>query len=351
MNSFCREKFMLRTSYWESNVTVSGTQLTQPTQPTQQTIYSKAYNKDATRIPPLLLASILIVIVAIIFKFVFHYEPIFELFFPPFDWPIFRDLTNTTGLISGQLAELNIPASSVIINYRVTSQYLADVIDRNDLSPNNSDEIAQYLNQLGDKIGNSGKTIEKMYPVGNMVLREIVMELKFIIDNIRSGQILSQQNVTYLADRYGKILSTVTKLRDKFQKITDELDDLYILYNGTHHQLANGIDDVELFFEEITPELGEYYDMEQLKRDLGYLKQIMEKVPDIRRQIHRLLSEFNNHRQILIRCHGEWSSLRRRKLVSSEDTESLEEVITKLNRMAETFMEKDQENYEIRIYV
>ncbi|CAG8519545.1 6824_t:CDS:2 [Cetraspora pellucida] len=342
MNSFCREKFILRTSFWESNVTIPSAQLTQPIQPTQQTIYSKAYNKNATRIQPLILA-ILLVIVAIIFKLVFHYEP--------FDWPIFRDLTNTTGLISGQLAELNIPASSVIINYRVTSQYLADVIDRNDLSSNNSDEIAQYLYQLGDKIGNSGKTIEKMYPVGNIVLREIVMELKFIIDNIRSGQILSQQNVTYLADRYGKILSTVTKLRDKFQKITDELDDLYILYNGTHHQLANGINDVELLFEEITPELREYYDMEQLKQDLGYLKQMMKKLPDIRRQIHRLLFEFNNHRQILVRCRDEWFRLRRRKLVSSEDTESLEEVIKKLNRMAGTFMEKDQENNEIRIYV
>ncbi|CAG8567014.1 20489_t:CDS:2 [Racocetra persica] len=318
-------------------------QLLQPIQPKKQTIYSKVNNKDATRIPPLVLVAnlSLMVILAVIFKF--YYEP--------FDWPIFRDLTNTTSLISGQLVELNIPASSVIINYRTTSHFLADVIDRNELSPNNSDEVAQYLNQLGDKMCHSGEAIETMYSVGDMVLKEVIMELKSIIDNIGPGQILSQQNATYFADRYGKILNAVTDLWDKFQIIIDELDDLYILYNGTHHQLANGINDVELFFEKITPELGENHDMEQLKRELGYLKQTMEKVPDIRRQIHRLLSEFDGHRQLLIKRRGEWYKLWRRKLVSFEDIESLEEVISKLDRIAERFVKKDEENIEKRIYI
>ncbi|CAG8800113.1 22359_t:CDS:1, partial [Dentiscutata erythropus] len=48
-----------------------------------------------------------------------------------------------------------------------------------------------------------------------------------------------------------------------------------------HHQLVNGISDLELFFEKLTPELEEIFDMNQLKRDLGYLKQTMKKVPDI----------------------------------------------------------------------
>ncbi|CAG8564506.1 13023_t:CDS:1 [Racocetra fulgida] len=190
-----------------------------------------------------------------------------------------------------------------------------------------------------------------MYSVGDMVLKEVIMELKSIINNIGPDQILSQQNTAYFAVRYEKILNSFTKLRDKFQIIIDELDDLYILYNGTHHQLANGINDVELFFEKITPELGEYHDMEQLKRDLGYLKQIMEKVPDIRRRIHRLLSEFNGHRQLLIKHRDEWDKLWRRKLVSFEDIESLEEVISKLDRIAERFVKKDKENIERRIYV
>ncbi|CAG8794944.1 24351_t:CDS:1, partial [Dentiscutata erythropus] len=234
--------------------------------------------------------------------------------------------------------------------YRTTSQYLADVIDRNELSPNNSANVAQYLNQLGDKISYSGEAIEKMYPVGHSVLKEIGTELNFIIESIRPEQVLTPENVSFFENRYGKIISTVTKLKNNFQEIIDELDELYILYNGTYHQLENGMNDVELFFEKITPELEEFYDMEQLKRDLGYLKQTMKKVPDIRYQIHHLLSEFNNHRQILIRYRSEWSKLWRRKIVSFEDTEKLEEVISRVNRMAEKFMKKDRENIERRIY-
>ncbi|CAG8538012.1 9922_t:CDS:2 [Scutellospora calospora] len=355
MNCFCREKFIWKidnVSFRRPNVTtqlITNTPLIQPIRQTQQT-----YNEDATKISSLMsLAnfSILIVVISIILRFAFFYQPFFEIFFPPLDWPIFRSLTNTTNLISGQLAELNIPASSVIIEYRVTSQYLADIIDRNELSQNNSDNVAQYLNQLGDKIRYSGEAIEKMYPVGRRALKELGMELKDINNKIKPGQVLTQENVTYFVERYGKILNVVTNLRDKFQLILNELDDLYILYNGTHHQLANGMNDVVFFFEKITPELEEYYDMEQLKRDLGYLKQIMEKVPNIRYQINRLLSEFNNHRQMLIRYRNEWVSSWRRKLVSFEDTEELQDMIPRLNNLAEVFIKKDYENIEKRIYV
>ncbi|CAG8453758.1 9882_t:CDS:2 [Scutellospora calospora] len=217
----------------------------------------------------------------------------------PNDWPIFRNLINTADLLSRQLTELNIPESSVIIEYRITSQYLADIISRNEPPSSNSDVVAQYLNQLGDKISNSGEAIEKIYPDGNNALMELGAELKSIIDEIEPDQVLTKKNTNYFAERCRKILSIVTNLRDKFQKIINELDDLY---NGihTHHQLSNGINDVEVFFEKITPELEERHDSERLKRDFNYLKQTMKKIPNIRYQISCLLSEFNNHRQMLI---------------------------------------------------
>ncbi|RIB16646.1 hypothetical protein C2G38_2038405 [Gigaspora rosea] len=188
-----------------------------------------------------------------------------------------------------------------------------------------------------------------MYPIGHSVLKEIGIELKSITDRIRPEQVLTPENVTYFEIRYGKILSIVTKLRDNFQNVIEELDELNILYNGTY-QLVNGINDVELFFEKITPELEEVYDMEQLKRDLGYLKEIMKKVPNIRYQINRLKSEFDNHRKILLQCRVELSKSWRKKIVSFEDTEKLEEVIPRVYSMAEKFIKKDRENVEIRIY-
>ncbi|CAG8481551.1 25537_t:CDS:2 [Gigaspora margarita] len=336
MNSFCREKFIFLVPFHEPNITAPLVVNTQLIQPVQQ--YNKAYNKDVIRILSLTL-TILVVIVAICLKV------------DPVDSSILRNLTNTTSLISGQLAELNIPASSDIIGYRETSQYLADIIDRNDLSPNNSANVAQYLNQLGDKISHSGEAIEKMYPIGHSVLKEIGIELKSIINSIRPEQVLTPENVTYFEIRYGKILSIVTKLRDNFQNVIEELDELNILYNGTYHQLVNGINDVEIFFEKITPELEEFYDMEQLKRDLGYLKEIMKKVPNIRYQIYHLKSEFDKHRKILRQYRVEWSKSWRKKIVSFEDTEKLEEVIPRVYRMAEKFIKKDRENTEKRIYV
>ncbi|RHZ60961.1 hypothetical protein Glove_350g145 [Diversispora epigaea] len=283
--------------------------------------------------------SVLVVTIAM------YYESILLIlkpFFPPVDWPIFRNLTNTTNLLSRQLTELNIPASHVIIEYRVTSEYLADIITRKGLPLDNSDKIAQYLRKLGKQTLNSGEAIERMYSTSNSGLKELGMELKFIIEKIHPDQILTRQNETYFAERYKKILDIVTRLRDKFKETKDELDEL-------HNRLANGMNDVEIFFEKISPVLNEYYDMEQVKRDLGYLKQIMEKVPDIREQINHLLYEFNQHRLALIWCRGEWARLWRRKLVSFEDIETLENMIKELNNVSKILKKKDQENVEIRI--
>ncbi|CAG8698301.1 9136_t:CDS:2 [Dentiscutata erythropus] len=295
--------------------------------------------------------SILVAVIAIIFGFVFYYGSIFEIFFPPVDSPIFRNLISTTNLLSRQLAELNIPASSVIIGYRVTSKYLADIINRNKLSSKNSDKVAQYLNQLGDKLSNSGEAIEKMYLTGNYALKELESELRFINDEIFREQVITKQDAVYFANRYEKILKAITKLWDEFRITLSELDDLYDLYSGTHHQLAKGMKDVELFFDEIAPELKVYYNIEKLKRDLSYLKQIMKKVPDIRNYINNLLFEFNNHRTVLIGYRREWIVLRRRKLVSFEDTEKLEEMIHKLTNVIRIFAKKDLENTEKRIYI
>lgn len=237
----------------------------------------------------------------------------------------------------------------MIIEYRVTSQYLANIITRKEPPLDNSDKVAQYLHQLGQQVLNSGEAIERMYSTGNFALKELDMELKFIIEKIHPDQVLTRQNETYFAERYGKILNIITILRDKFKETKDELDELQTLYNGTRHRLANGINDVEIFFEKITPVLNEYYDMEQVKRDLGYLKQIMEKVTDIRKQINYLLSEFNQHRLALIWCRGEWARMWRRKLVSFEDIETLEKMIQELNSVSKIFKKKDQENVEIRI--
>ncbi|GBB84607.1 hypothetical protein RclHR1_11180008 [Rhizophagus clarus] len=264
------------------------------------------------------IVSILVAVVAV------YYESILSILLPPVDWPKFRNLTNTTNLLSEQLAELNIPASSVIIKYRVTSQYLADIITRRKLPLDNSDEVAQYLRQLGKQTLNSGEAIEKMYCTSDSALKDL--------------------------ERYGKILNIVTSLRDRFKETKDELDELHTLYNGAMHQLANGMNDVETFFEKFTPVLNEYYDMEKVKRSLGYLKRIMETVPDIKKQINDLSSKFNQHRLALIWCRDEWAKLWwRRKLVSLENIEALEEMIQKLNSVSKIFKKKNQENIEIRI--
>jgi hypothetical protein len=238
----------------------------------------------------------------------------------------------------------------VIIEYRVKSQYLADIITRRKLPLDNSDKVAQYLRQLGKQTLNSGEAIEKMYCTSNSALKDLGMELNFIIEKIYPDQVLTRQDETYLAERYGKILNIVTSLRDRFKETKDELDELHTLYNGTMHQLANGMNDVETFFEKFTPVLNEYYDMEKVKRNLGYLKRIMETVPDIKKQINDLLSEFNQHRLALIWCRSEWARLWwRRKLVSLEDIETLEEMIQKLNSVSKIFKKKNQENAEARI--
>ncbi|RIA89150.1 hypothetical protein C1645_876898 [Glomus cerebriforme] len=309
-------------------------------------ILREFYNKYKKFTPRVVSVSILVAIIALYYESIIS---ILEPIFPPVDWPIFRNLTNTTNLLSRQLSELNIPASSVIIEYRVTSQYLADIITRKELPLDNSNEIAQYLHQLGKQTLNSGEAIERMYSTGNSAIKELGMELGFIIEKIHPYQVLTRQNTTYFAERYGKILNIITNLRDRFKETEDELDELHTLYNGTRHRLANGINDVEIFFEKITPVLNEYYDMEQVKRDLGYLKRIMEKVPDIRKQINYLLSEFNQHRLALIWCRGEWGRLWRRKLVSFEDIETLEIMIQELKSVSKIFKKKDQENVEIRI--
>ncbi|CAG8795065.1 5389_t:CDS:2, partial [Gigaspora rosea] len=49
------------------------------------------------------------ILVAVIAIFIFYYESIFEIFLSPVDSPIFRNLINTTNLLSRQLAELNMP--------------------------------------------------------------------------------------------------------------------------------------------------------------------------------------------------------------------------------------------------
>ncbi|CAG8694043.1 2872_t:CDS:1, partial [Racocetra persica] len=234
-----------------------------------------------------------------------------------------------------------------------TSKYLADVISRHELSSKNSDNVAQYLNQLGDKIGKSGEAIEKMYSTGNFVLKELMAELKSINGEIYQEQVITRQDVMYFAERYEKILRVITKLRDEFRITKNELDDLYDLNNGMHHQFANGIKDVELFFDENKLELRERYryNIEKLERNFGYLKQIMKKIPDIRYHINNLLSEFDKHRLVVIGCHSEWVSLRRRKLVTYEDTKRLDEMIQKLTNVIRIFEKKDLENIEKRIYI
>ncbi|RIB26349.1 hypothetical protein C2G38_2163549 [Gigaspora rosea] len=283
------------------------------------------------------------ILVAVIAIFIFYYEPV--------DSPIFRNLINTTNLLSRQLAELNMPASSVILGYRVTSKSLADIINRNKLSSENSVNVAQYLNQLGDKLSNSGEAIEKMYLTGNYALNEIVSELSTINDEISREKIITRHDSVYFDERYEKILKAITKLRNQFQITLNELDELYDLYSGTRHQLANGMKDVELFFDEITPELKEYHNMEKLKRNLGYLTQIMKKVPDFRSRISNILFEFNSHRSVLIGYRSEWVGLRRRKLVSPEDTKELDEMIQKLMNVIRIFAKKDLANTEKRIYI
>ncbi|CAG8662088.1 15207_t:CDS:2, partial [Cetraspora pellucida] len=257
--------------------------------------------------------SILVAVIAIIFGFAFYYEPV--------DLPIFGNLINTTNLLSRQLVELDIP------EYRVTSKFLADVISRHELSSKNSDSVAQYLNQLGDKIIKSGEAIEKMYLTGNYVLKELMAELKSINDEIYQEKVITKQDAIYFVERHEKILTTITKLRDELKMTVNELNDLYNLYNGMHHQLVNGMKDVEFFFDGIKLELMERYryDTGKLERNFGYLLQIMKKVPDIRHRINNLLSEFNKHRSAVIECRKEWVGLRRRKLVTYEDTKRFEE--------------------------
>ncbi|CAG8700480.1 24150_t:CDS:2 [Cetraspora pellucida] len=297
--------------------------------------------------------SILVAVIVIIFGFAFYYEPIFEIFFPPVDLPIFGNLINTTNSLSRQLVELDIPASSVIIEYRVTSKFLADVINRHELSSKNSDSVAQYLNQLGDKIIKSGEAIEKMYLTGNYVLKELMAELKSINDEIYQEKVITKRDAIYFVERHEKILTTITKLRDELRMTVNELDDLYNLYNGMHHQLANGMKDVEFFFSGIKLELMERYryDTGKLEQNFGYLLQIMKKVPDIRHRINNLLSEFDKHRLAVIECRSEWVGLWRRKLVTYDDTKRFEEVIQKLTNVIRIFKKKDLENIEKRIYI
>ncbi|CAG8775413.1 34700_t:CDS:2 [Gigaspora margarita] len=302
--------------------------------------YSKVEKTKSILSSKIISISILVAVIAI---FIFYYEPV--------DSPIFRNLVNTTNLLSRQLAELNMPASSVIIGYRSTSKSLADIINRNKLSSENSEKVAQYLNLLGDKLSNSGEAIEKMYFTGNHALNEIVSELTTINDEISREKIITRHDAVYFNERYEKILKAITKLRNEFQITLSELDELYDLYSGTRHQLTNGMKDVELFFDEVTPELKELHNIEKLKRNLSYLTQIMKKVPDFRSRIRNILFEFNKHRSVLIGYRSEWVGLRRRKLVSPEDTKELEDMIQKLMVVIRIFAKKDLENTEKRIYI
>ncbi|RIB29949.1 hypothetical protein C2G38_2136570 [Gigaspora rosea] len=269
---------------------------------------------------------------------------------PADDLPIFRNLAKTTTLVSEQLSGLSITASSAILKCSFTSRSLANKVARNQHLFNDSVEVVQYLNQLSDQTFKFGETIEKMYPTGESALREIGMELTFIIEKIQPDLVLTRKNEIYFEKRYRRVLNVVTNLRDQFQKIMNELDELNTIYSGTRHQLKNGMIDVEVFFNSITPILAKLYDTERITRDLGYLKRILEKVPNIRNQISYLLSEFNNHRQLLIWYCDEWIYLQRRKLVSQEDIETLKLMVKGLDNSAEIFKNKVNENVDLIIY-
>ncbi|CAG8483317.1 4223_t:CDS:2 [Racocetra persica] len=274
------------------------------------------------------------------------------------DLPIFRNLVKTTSSISGQLARLSITAPSEIIKCNVKSRSLANRATHNPLLINNSTEVVQYsaevvqyLNDLGDKTFNLGQTLERMYPTGEFVLKKLGMELGFIIDKIQPNQVLTRKNVIFFERRYRMILDIITTLRDRFEKVMKDLDEVYYVYSGRKYQLKNGIKDVEVFFSRNFPILDSLYDTERITRDLAYLKRIMGKIPDTRNQISYLLFEFNQHRQVLIWYCDEWLQLQRRKLVTLEDIEALMFMSNRLSRIAEIFKRKMDENVDIVIRV
>ncbi|CAG8632660.1 24096_t:CDS:2 [Dentiscutata erythropus] len=266
------------------------------------------------------------------------------------DSSIFRNLVKIINLLSGQLSGLSITASSAIIKCSFTSRSLANKVTRNQLLFNDSAEVVRYLNEFSDQTFKLGETVEKMYPTGESGLRELGMELTFIIEKIQPDQILTRKNELYFEKRYRRILNVVTRLRDQFQKVMNEIDVLSTIYSGTRHQLENGINDVEAFFNNIAPIMNQIYDTERITRDLGYLKRIMEKVPNIRNQINYLLFEFNQYRQVLIWYCDEWAHLQRRKLVSLEDIENLKVMVQGLDSAAEIFKKKVNENVDLVIY-
>ncbi|CAG8699099.1 2133_t:CDS:1, partial [Dentiscutata heterogama] len=211
-------------------------------------------------------------------------------------------------------------------------------------------EVVKYLNELSDQTFKLGETVEKMYPTGESALRELGMELTFIIEKIQPDQILTRKNELYFEKRYRRILNVVTRLRDQFQKVINELDELSIIYSGARHQLENGMNDVEAFFNNIAPIFAQIYDTGRIARDLGYLKRIIEKVPNTRNQINYLLSEFNQYRQVLIWYCDEWIHLQRRKLVSLEDIENLKVMAQGTDNAAEIFKKKVNDNVDLVIY-
>ncbi|CAG8503851.1 9997_t:CDS:1 [Acaulospora colombiana] len=229
------------------------------------------------------------------------------------------------------------------MDYRVTSKYLANIIERSELPPEDSRKVVKYLNELGDQIIGSGENVEKMYFAGNLAFRGLDLELRFILENIHPDEVLTQQNTTFFVERFGKILNIVTGLRDHFQRIIDDLDKL-VLLDEKMLQSANGMNYVELYFEDATPVLDKTHDVEKAKRKLEYLMQFMKIIPDIRNQINYTLVEFNQHRLALIKGRSIWSKFRRRKLVSLEDTEKLYETIQKLDSAAKVFKTKGLES-------
>ncbi|CAG8503164.1 16594_t:CDS:1 [Racocetra fulgida] len=190
-----------------------------------------------------------------------------------------------------------------------------------------------------------------MYPTGEFVLKKLGMELSFIIDKIQPNQALTRKNVIFFERRYRMILHIITILRDRFEKVMNDLDEVYYVYSGRKYQLKNGMKDVEVFFHRNFPILDPLYDTERITRDLTYLKRIMGKIPDTRNQISYLLFEFNQHRQVLIWYCDEWFQLQRRKLVTLEDIEDLMFMSNRLISIAEIFKRKIDENVDIIIRI
>ncbi|CAG8517728.1 15892_t:CDS:2 [Cetraspora pellucida] len=272
-------------------------------------------------------------------------------FMPAVDLPIFRNLVKITSLLSGQLAGLSITAPSDIMRCSFRSSSLAHKVAYNQHLFNDSVEMVKYLNDLSDKTFDLGQAIEKMYPTGEFTLRVLGKELSFIVDQIQPDQVLTQKNIVFFEIRYRMILKVVTDLRDRFQKVMKELDEVYIAYSGRKYQLKHGMNDIETFFNRIAPILDPLYDTERITRDLAYLKRIMGQIPNIRNQISYLLFEFNQHRQVLIWYCNEWDQLQRRKLVTLEDIEDLVFMSNRLDSIADIFKRKIDENTDLVIRI